>query len=182
MHAFALLECQILAWKFSFSPLGRFMLMKYFSSVKDPGHSIQKWAGGRLHLNTHTPVTQRSRSGLTMPLSRHSVGTYQGNELTRNSSGNTRSQSSQLAEPLWTDPGLKSGISVHELISTLKKKRRRGMNCQIFSQKYSHARRKPTLFVGVRHFFFFFFFSLLGHPVHGDVPKSFGKAFRNRQK
>ena len=29
------------------------------------------------------------------------------NEVTRNSSGNTRSQSSQLAEPLWTDPGLK---------------------------------------------------------------------------
>ena len=41
-----------------------------------------------------------------------------GNELTRNSSGNTRLQSSHLAEPLWTDPGLKSGISVRELIST----------------------------------------------------------------
>ena len=26
-------------------------------------------------------------------------------------------QSSQLAEPLWTDPGLKSGIGVRELIS-----------------------------------------------------------------
>ena len=42
---------------------------------KDPGHSA-KSAGGRLHLKTHTPLTQRSRSGLTMPLSRHSVGTY----------------------------------------------------------------------------------------------------------
>ena len=31
---------------------------------------------GRLHLNTHIPLTQRSRSGLTMPLSRHSAGTY----------------------------------------------------------------------------------------------------------
>ena len=41
-----------------------------------------------------------------------------GDELTLNSSGNTRSQSSQLAEPLWTDPGLKSGINLHELIST----------------------------------------------------------------
>ena len=40
-----------------------------------------------------------------------------GNELTRNLSGNTWPQSSQLAEPLWTGPGLKSGISVHELIS-----------------------------------------------------------------
>ena len=44
--------------------------------VKDPGHSA-KSAGGRLHLNTHTPMTQRSRCGLIMLLSRHSVGTYQ---------------------------------------------------------------------------------------------------------
>ena len=43
-------------------------------------------------------------------------------ELTCNCSRNTQSQSSQLAEPLWTDPGLKSGIIVHELVSTLKKK------------------------------------------------------------
>ena len=57
-----------------------------------------------------------------MPLSRHSVE-ISGHELTRNSSGNTRSQSSQLAEPLWTDPGLTSGISVRELISNLKKKK-----------------------------------------------------------
>ena len=34
-------------------------------------------------------------------------------------------QSSQLAEPLWNDPGLKSGISVRELISTLKKKKKK---------------------------------------------------------
>ena len=45
-------------------------------------------------------------------------GDLSGNELTRNSSGNTQPQSSQLAEPLWTDPGLKSGISVRELISS----------------------------------------------------------------
>ena len=44
--------------------------------VKDPGY-FAKSVGGRLHLNVHTPLTQRSRSGLTMPLSRHSVGTYQ---------------------------------------------------------------------------------------------------------
>ena len=44
--------------------------------VKDLGHSA-KTAGGRLHLNIHTPLTQRSRSGLTMPLSMLSVGTYQ---------------------------------------------------------------------------------------------------------
>ena len=43
--------------------------------VKNPGHSAKN-AGGRLHLNTHTPLTQRSRSGLTMSLCRHSVKTY----------------------------------------------------------------------------------------------------------
>ena len=52
------------------------------------------------------------------------MGTYQETiELTRNSSGKTQSQSSQLAEPLWTDPGLKSGISVRELISVEKEKK-----------------------------------------------------------
>ena len=51
-------------------------------------------------------------------------GNLSGNELTRNLSGNIRPQSSQLAEPLWTDPDLKSGISVHEIVSTLKKKKK----------------------------------------------------------
>ena len=84
---------------------------------KGPGHSA-KSEGGRQHLNTLTSLTQQRRSGLSM-VSRHNVGTYQGNdELARNSSGNTQPQSSQLAEPLWTDPGIKSGISVRELIST----------------------------------------------------------------
>ena len=50
------------------------------------------------------------------------VGTYLGNELTRNSSGNTRPQSSRLAELLWIGPGLKSGIGVRELISTQREK------------------------------------------------------------
>ena len=40
---------------------------------KGPGHSA-KSADGRLHLNMHTSWTQRSRSGLTVPLFRHSVG------------------------------------------------------------------------------------------------------------
>ena len=43
--------------------------------VKDPGHSA-KSADGRLHLNTHIHLTQRSRGVLTMLPSRHSVGTY----------------------------------------------------------------------------------------------------------
>ena len=36
--------------------------------IKDPSHSA-KSAGGRLHLNRHTPWTQLSQSGLIMPLS-----------------------------------------------------------------------------------------------------------------
>ena len=108
--------------------------------VKEPGHSA-KSAGGRLHLNTHTPLTRRSRSGLTMPLSRQSVGISQENELTRILSGNTRSQSSQLAEPLWTDPGLKSGINLRAL--NLKKKPRQRMSCRTFSQTSLQARKNP---------------------------------------
>ena len=41
------------------------------------------------------------------------MGTYQGNELTCNSSGNIWPQLSELTEPLWTDPGVKSRITVH---------------------------------------------------------------------
>ena len=43
--------------------------------IKDPGHSV-KSASGRLHPNTHSPSLQRSRSGLTIPLSRQSAGTH----------------------------------------------------------------------------------------------------------
>ena len=101
--------------------------------VKDPCHSA-KSAGGRLHLNMHTPLTQRSWSGLTMLLSRHSVGTYPENKLTHNLPENTRPQSFKLTEPLCTDHGLKSGISVCRLISTSKNKKCRwGMNGWIFS-------------------------------------------------
>ena len=60
-----------------------------------------------------------------MALSTHSVGTYFLNELTRNLPVNFRPQSSQLAEPLWTDPGIKSGIGVSELVFTLKKKKKK---------------------------------------------------------
>ena len=43
--------------------------------VKDPSHCA-KSADDKLHLNMHTPLTQQSQSGLTLPLSRYSVGTY----------------------------------------------------------------------------------------------------------
>lgn len=48
------------------------------------------------------PLTQRRRSQLSM-LSRHWVGTQQGNELTRNSSGNSRLQSSHVTLPFSED-------------------------------------------------------------------------------
>ena len=89
--------------------------------VKDTGYSA-KSAGGRLHVGTHTPMTQRSGSGLTMPLCRQS-GNLSGT-ISHATRQGTRPQSSQLAEPLWTDPGLKSGITVREVISTLKKKKK----------------------------------------------------------
>ena len=57
-------------------------------------------------------------------LSRYSVGTCQGNELTRNLSGNRRPQLSKLAEPLWTNSGLKSEIGMRELISIFKKQKK----------------------------------------------------------
>ena len=72
-----------------------------------------------------------------------------GNELTHNSREDIRPQSSQLAEPLWTDPGLESGVSVHKLISTLKKKEKKQKEVQVGNEllnilpKSSHTRKKP---------------------------------------
>ena len=51
-----------------------------------------------------------------------SCGNLFGNELACNLAGNILPQMPQLAEPVWTDPGVKSGISVRELISNLKNK------------------------------------------------------------
>ena len=62
-----------------------------------------------------------------MPLSRHSVGAYP--ETSSHATCQGTFDLSRLSEPLWTDPGIESGISVLELIATSKKnKRRRGMN------------------------------------------------------
>ena len=63
-------------------------------------------------------------------------GNLSRNKLTWNLSRNIWPQSSRLAEPLLTDRGIKSGISVCKLISTSKKKKkcRQGMNGGTFSQ------------------------------------------------
>ena len=73
-------------------------------------------------------------------------GNLSGNKLTSNLSENIRPQSSPLAEPLWTDSGVKSRISARELISATKKekKRKRGMNGRMFSpnpRKRGESRR-----------------------------------------
>ena len=49
------------------------------------------------------------------------MGTYQ-ETSSQSTCQRTLSQLFQLAEPLWTYPGLKSGLSVCELISAVKKK------------------------------------------------------------
>ena len=60
-------------------------------------------SAGYTQPKTNTPLNKRSRSWLAVCTS-YSAGTHQGNELTRNSPGNSRPQSSQLTEPLWTNP------------------------------------------------------------------------------
>ena len=76
-----------------------------------------------------------------MPLSRHSGP---GNGLKCNSLGKIRPQSSQLAESLWTDPGINGGISVRELISTLKKKAQAGNEWSKILKKILASEEKAT--------------------------------------
>ena len=88
-----------------------------------------------------------------MPLSRQSVGILSRNELTCNSSGNIQLQLSQLTEPMLIEPGLKSGISLHELISTSKKKEEEEGKAQAGNElsnilpKSSHTRKKPPCYM-----------------------------------
>ena len=63
-----------------------------------------------------------------------------------NSSGNTWPQSPWLAKPLWTDPEIKSGVSVRLLMSTKKKKAKKlqlGNEWSSILPKSSLARKKP---------------------------------------
>ena len=114
--------------------------------VKDPGHS-DKSAGGRLHLNTPTPFTQRSRIRLIMPLSRQSVGIYQetSSHATRQGTlGHSRLSSLSHGGLILA----KSGNSVRELISTLgkrKKKAQAGNELSNIFPKFSYARKKPPV-------------------------------------
>ena len=98
----------------------------------------------QITLYTHFGAGITFRSSCISPVSHRT--TLPGSKLTRNLSGNIWRQSSQLAEPLWTDPGIKSGISMHELISTLWKKKKKAQSVNERSNilpKFSHARIKP---------------------------------------
>ena len=114
--------------------------------VKDPGHSA-KSAGCRLHPKHAYTLDPMKSEWADHAAVQAQCGNLSGNELTRNSSGNTRSQSSQLVEPLWTDPGLKSGISVRDLISIKKRKKKAqaGNELSNILPKSLHARKKPPL-------------------------------------
>ena len=78
-----------------------------------------RWQGTHKHACTLDPTKSEWAD---YAADQAQCGNLSVNELKHNLSGNSWPQLSHLAEPLWTDPGLKSGISVCKLISTLKKK------------------------------------------------------------
>ena len=80
-----------------------------------------RWQVTRKHACTHDPIKSEWANYFAV---RAQCGSLSRNELTSNLSGNIQPQLSQLAELLWTDPGVNSGISVRKLISTLKKKKK----------------------------------------------------------
>ena len=98
-----------------------------------------------------------------MPLSRYSVGTYQvtSSHITRQ--GTLSPQLSQLAEPPWTDPGLKSGISMRELISIKRRRKKAWAGNELLNilPKSSHTRKSPPR-LATRHW-------ALLQSGHGDL-------------
>ena len=85
--------------------------------IKDLGNSA-KIAGGNLNLKLAYTLDPTKSKWTDYAAVQAQCGNLSRNELTRNFSGNIRPRSSQFAEPLWTDTGLKGGINVLELIST----------------------------------------------------------------
>ena len=78
-------------------------------------------ASGRLPLNTHTlSLTQRSRSKLIIPVQgEKKLEIHHGDELTCNSPGTVRSQSSQLARDCsFTVVSTRQGLFVHSRLNS----------------------------------------------------------------
>ena len=76
-----------------------------------------------------------------MPVSRNSMENYPETSSSATRQG-TFGQSSQLGEPLWTDPGIKSEISVRELIFTLRKKVK---NSRTFPKRILASEEKASM-------------------------------------
>ena len=106
---------------FSGSAFGKDFLMVIVQPPCAVTH-INKSAGGRLRLNSHTPLTKQSQSGLTMPLCRESMGTYQESSSHAIRQGTLSHSCLSSLSHYGLIPGLRSRISVNDLISTLKKK------------------------------------------------------------
>ena len=117
--------------------------------VKDLGHS-SKSADGMLHLNTHTPLNQRSRTGLAKPLSRRSVGTFPETSSHATCQGTFgHSRLSSLSHcgrilALAVELACASKSPLRNEKKKEKKKLRQGKNGRTFSQKPSQARKKPA--------------------------------------
>ena len=121
-------------------------------ACKRPRSFCQKcrWLVTPKHTYSHDPSKSEWADYAAVQAGR---GNLSGNKLTRNSSRNTRSQSSQLAEPLWTYPGLKSQISLRNLISTLKKKRRWGMIGRTSQNPRKRGKSHATIVMSAHHCF-----------------------------
>ena len=116
----------------------------YQWQVKDPDHSA-KSAGGRLHLNTHTSLTQQSQSGPTMLLSGHSVGTYQ--ETSSHTTHQGTLSHSHLS--LLSRCGLILAKRLESVCMSLfplqKQKMQAGNEWSDILPQSSHARKKPPM-------------------------------------
>ena len=80
---------------------------------KDPGHSEKKC---RLQVTDKRAYTQPNEVGVVC-----AVQVLCGNALGKQHATRQKTlvpKSSQFAEPLWTDPGIMSGIGKREIIST----------------------------------------------------------------
>ena len=113
--------------------------------VKDPSHSAKVRVAGYTQ-NMRTLITHQVRVGWLCRCPGIAWEPIR-KQLTCNLSGNISQLSSQLAEPPWFHPGIKGGISVHELIHF--KKNVVFLNAQVGNEwsnilpKSSQASKKP---------------------------------------
>ena len=97
-----------------------------------------RWQVTLKHVYTHDPTKSEWADYAAVQAL---CGNLSGNELTLDLSGNIRPQLSQLAEPPWTDPGIKkSGISAGKLISIKQKQANRQKKRQKQTNKKTKKR------------------------------------------